>query len=52
MGLFLIFALAALLLAAMPTWSYSRRWSYYPSGGITLALLVVVVLVLTGKIHI
>jgi hypothetical protein len=38
--LILILILAAL--ASMPAWPYSRGWGYYPSGGLGLALLVVV----------
>jgi Protein of unknown function (DUF3309) len=39
-----------LLLAALPTWPYSAGWGYYPSGGLGLILLVVVVLALIGRI--
>jgi hypothetical protein len=37
------------LLGALPTWGYSGGWGYYPSGGIGLILLVVVVLLLMGR---
>jgi low affinity Fe/Cu permease len=42
----LIVVLILLLIGAIPAWSYSRRWGYYPSGGIGLILLIVVVLLL------
>jgi Protein of unknown function (DUF3309) len=47
--LFLIL-LFVLLLAVLPTWHYSSGWGYYPSGGLGLVLLVVLVLFLSGRI--
>lgn len=38
--------LILLLLAVLPTWPYSRDWGYYPSGGLGLVLIVVLVVVL------
>jgi hypothetical protein len=38
-----------ILIGALPTWPYSSSWGYYPSGGAGLILIVVVVLVLTGR---
>lgn len=46
----LIIILVVLLLGALPTWPYSAGWGYYPSGGFGLALLVVVVLLLLGRV--
>jgi uncharacterized protein DUF3309 len=46
----LIVILILLLLGALPTWPYSSGWGYYPSGGFGLALLVIVVLALLGRI--
>jgi hypothetical protein len=46
----LIVLLVILLLGALPTWPYSGGWSYYPSGGLGLILLIVVVLLLVGRI--
>jgi hypothetical protein len=40
--------LIVLLLILLPTWPYSRGWGYYPSGGIGLVLLILVVLLLLG----
>lgn len=42
--------LVVLLFAAIPTWPYSRGWGYYPSGGLGLALVIVLLLVLMGRI--
>lgn len=47
--LFLIL-LFVLLLAVLPTWPYSSGWGYYPSGGLGMVLLVVLVLVLMGRV--
>ncbi|KAA5608218.1 DUF3309 family protein [Rhodovastum atsumiense] len=44
MGTILLVILIILLLGALPTWPYSSAWGYYPSGGLGLLLLIVVVL--------
>jgi hypothetical protein len=44
MGLILLIILVVLLIGATPTWPYSRGWGYYPSGG--LGLIIVIILVL------
>ena len=49
-GTALLVLLIVLLLAAVPAWPYSRSWGYYPSGGLGLVLLIVVVLLLLGII--
>ena len=46
----LIIVLVLAVLGALPTWGYSRGWGYYPSGGLGLVLLVLVVLLLVGRI--
>ena len=46
----LIIILVLALLGALPRWSHSREWGYYPSGGVGLILLVVVVLLVLGRI--
>lgn len=38
-----------LLLGALPTWPYSRSWGYYPSGGLGLIVVVLLILVLAGR---
>jgi hypothetical protein len=42
--------LVLLLLGALPTWPYSSGWGYYPSGGLGLILVIVVILALTGRL--
>lgn len=44
----LLIVLVVLLLAALPTWPYSRNWGYAPGGIIGLLLLVVIILLLAG----
>jgi hypothetical protein len=50
LGTILIFVLILALLGAWPRWSHSRSWGYAPTGGISLILLVIVVLVLLGRL--
>jgi Protein of unknown function (DUF3309) len=50
MGTILIVLLVLLLLGALPAWPYSGSWGYYPSGGLGLVLLIVVILALTGRV--
>ena len=50
LGTILIILLILLLLGALPRWGYSRGWGYYPSGGLGLVLLIVIVLVVIGRI--
>jgi Protein of unknown function (DUF3309) len=50
MSTILLIILIVLLLGALPTWPYSGGWGYYPSGGLGLILLVVVVLLVMGRI--
>ena len=45
----LMVILILLLLGALPTWPYSAAWGYYPSGGLGLILLIVIVLALMGR---
>jgi len=46
----LLIILIVLLLGALPTWPYSSGWGYYPSGGMGLVVLIVIVLLLMGRI--
>jgi hypothetical protein len=46
----LLIVLVLLLLGAIPTWPYSRGWGYYPSGGLGLLLVILIVLLLLGYI--
>lgn len=50
MSTILLVILIILLIGAFPTWPHSRNWGYYPTGGIGLALLIILILLLTGHI--
>jgi hypothetical protein len=46
----LLILMVLLLLGALPTWPYSRSWGYYPSGGLGLVVVVLLVLMLVGRV--
>jgi len=46
MNTLLMIILVLLLIGALPTWPYSSGWGYYPSGGLRLILVIVLVLAL------
>jgi Protein of unknown function (DUF3309) len=46
----LVIVLVLLLLGALPAWPYSRGWGYYPSGGLGLIVLILIILLLTGHL--
>jgi hypothetical protein len=50
MGTILLIVLALFFVGALPTWSHSRSWGYFPSGGLGLVVLILLVLVLTGRL--
>lgn len=50
MRLILLIIIIILLLGALPTWPYSAGWGYYPSGGLGVLLVIVIVLLLIGVI--
>ena len=39
-----------MVLGALPTWPHSKSWGYYPSGGLGLVLVILIVLLLLGRI--
>lgn len=48
MSTLLIVLLVLLLVGALPSWPHSRGWGYYPSGLMSIILIVMVVLLLRG----
>ena len=50
MGTILLIVLVLLLVGALPTWPYSNGWGYYPSGGLGLILLILIILAVMGRI--
>lgn len=50
LGIILVVLLILVLIGVAPTWPHSRNWGYYPTSGIGLVLMIVVVLMLVGAI--
>ena len=50
MSLILLIILIVLLLGALPRWPYSTSWGYYPSGGLGLVVLILIILLLMGRL--
>jgi hypothetical protein len=48
-GIIALIILILLLVGAVPTWPYSRGWGFGPSGLLTIVLIIVIVLLLTGR---
>jgi len=46
----LLIVLVLLLVGALPTWSHSQSWGYFPSGGLSVVVVILIVLLLTGRI--
>jgi hypothetical protein len=51
MSTVLLVILILLLIGALPNWGYSRGWGYYPSGGIGLLFIILLILVLTNNVR-
>jgi len=45
----LLIVLLLMAVGALPTWPHSRSWGYYPSGGLGIILIVLLVLLLMGR---
>lgn len=50
MGTILLIILILLLIGVFPAWPYSAGWGYYPSGGIGLLLVILIVLLVVGYV--
>jgi hypothetical protein len=50
LGTILLVVLILMLVGAIPSWSHSKNWGYAPSGGLGLVVIILVVLLLTGRI--
>ncbi len=50
MNLILLIVLVVLLLGALPAWPYSANWGYFPSGALGMALVIVLILALLGRV--
>jgi hypothetical protein len=49
-GILVTIILVILVIAALPAWPYSAGWGYYPTGGLGLILLIVIILALLGRL--
>ena len=50
MGTILVIILILLLIGLLPAWPYSSGWGYWPSGGLGLIVLILIILALTGRL--
>jgi hypothetical protein len=50
LGTILIIVVILMLVGTLPTWPHSRQWGYYPSGGLGLIFLILIILLLTGRL--
>lgn len=50
LSLILLIVLVLLLIGTLPSWPYSRSWGYAPSGLLTLVVVIVVLLAVTGRL--
>ena len=50
MNTILILVLLLLLIGALPTWPYSANWGFYPSSGLGIVAIVLIVLLVTGRL--
>jgi Protein of unknown function (DUF3309). len=50
LSLILLIVLILLLVGSVPAWPYSRGWGYYPSGGLGLVVIILLVLLLAGRL--
>ncbi len=50
MGTILLIVLILILIGALPTWPHSQGWGYYPSGGVGLIVIILVVLLVMGRV--
>ena len=46
----LLVVLVVMMLGSVPAWPHSREWGYYPSGGLGLVVLILLILLLAGRI--
>jgi uncharacterized protein DUF3309 len=50
MSTILLVVVVLLLLGALPSWPYSRNWGYAPVGGLSLVLIVLALMIATGRL--
>jgi hypothetical protein len=50
LGTILLVVLVLMLIGSVPAWPHSRGWGYYPSGGLSLVIIILLILLLTGRL--
>ena len=50
MSLLFLIIVILLVIALLPAWPYSSGWGYYPSGGVGIVLIILIVLLLMGRL--
>jgi hypothetical protein len=50
LGTILLIVFILMLIGTLPTWPHSKGWGYYPSGGVSLAVIIIAILLLTGRL--
>lgn len=50
LGTILLIVLILFLVGALPNWPYSANWGYYPSGGLGIVVIILLVLLFTGRL--
>ena len=50
LGTILLVVVVLMLIGSIPSWSHSKSWGYGPSGGLAVAAVIVVVLLMTGRV--
>ncbi|QIF01510.1 DUF3309 family protein [Roseimicrobium sp. ORNL1] len=50
LGTILLIVVILLLIGSLPSWPYSSGWGYYPSGGLGLLVVILLILVLLRRI--
>ena len=48
----LTIVLIVALVGSLPTWPHSKNWGYYPIGGISVVILIILILLFAGKLHV
>lgn len=48
----LTIVLIVALVGSLPTWPHSKNWGYYPLGGVSLVILIILIVLLSGRVHV
>lgn len=50
LGTIVLIVLVLMLLGALPSWPHSKNWGYAPSGGLSIVIVILIILLMTGRI--